>query len=55
MKKITLHCATVRNDNTYADAGVTLAVGDKPDEITAVRAKDLVGAGTAVEASAKAD
>jgi hypothetical protein len=51
MKKITLHGATTRNDGTYADAGVDLVVGDKPDQITADRAKEHVDASKGVEAA----
>jgi hypothetical protein len=56
MKKITLHGPTVRNDGSYADAGVTLTIGDKPEEISSDRAKGLVDIGIAVsETAAKAE
>jgi hypothetical protein len=56
MKKITLYGATVRNDGAYVDAGATLTLGDKADEIEAERAKALVDGGTAVsETVAKSD
>jgi hypothetical protein len=55
MKKITLHSPAVRNDNRYADSGITLSIGNRPDEISADRAKALVDASTAVEAQYSAD
>ncbi|WP_267396561.1 MULTISPECIES: hypothetical protein [unclassified Sphingomonas] len=56
MKKITLYSAAVRNDGSYADAGTTLTIGDKLDEISAERAKPLTDGLTAVsETAAKAD
>ncbi len=56
MKKITLYGANVRNDGSYADAGVTLTIGDQADEIAADRARIAVDAGTAAsETAAKAD
>jgi hypothetical protein len=56
MKKITLHGPSVRNDGGYVDAGETLTIGDKAEEISADRAKAAVEAGTAVsETAAKAE
>jgi hypothetical protein len=56
MKKIHLYGPAVRNNRVYADAGVTLTVGDKPDEISAARAKKLLDSGEAVaEPVGKAD
>lgn len=56
MKKITLHGPAARNDGSYADAGTTLTIGDKPEEIDGERAKALVDEGRAVsETAAKAD
>lgn len=56
MKKIHLHGPAVRNNRAYADAGVTLVVGDKPDEISADRAKKMLESGDAVlEAAGKGD
>jgi len=56
MKKITLYGAATRNDGGYVDAGTTLTIGDKADEISAERAKGLVDAATAVsETAAKTD
>lgn len=52
MKKITLHSPAARNDGTYADAGETLTIGDKPDEIAADRAKDLTDGSRAVSETA---
>ncbi len=54
MKKITLHGPTVRNDQSYADAGTTLTIGDKPDEIAADRARELVDRGVALSETAAA-
>lgn len=56
MKKITLYGSSVRNDGSYVDAGATLTIGDKPDEISADRAKELTDSGRAVsETAAKAE
>jgi len=56
MKKIVLHGPTVRNSGAYADAGTTLTIGDKADEIVAPRAKQLVDDNIAVsETSAKTE
>lgn len=48
MKQITLHGAAVRNSGAYVDAGETVDVGDKPDQIAADRAQELVRARGAV-------
>lgn len=56
MKKITLHGPSVRNSGAYADAGTTLTIGDKADEIDAARAKQLVDDNIAVsETAAKSE
>lgn len=56
MKKITLHGPTVRNDGGYVDAGATLTIGEKGDEISSERASHLVDRGVALsETAAKAD
>lgn len=56
MKKITLYGSSVRNDGSYVDAGTTLTIGDKADEISADRAKELTDGARAVsETAAKAD
>ena len=41
MNTITLHTAATRNDGSYADAGTTLVIGDKNEEISADRAQAL--------------
>ncbi|HCB75394.1 MAG TPA: hypothetical protein DEP91_04355 [Sphingomonas bacterium] len=56
MKKITLYAPSVRNDASYVDAGETIDIGAKPDQIDADRARKLVEVGHAVsETAAKAD
>ena len=56
MKKITLYSPGLSNDGSFVDAGTTLTIGDKPDEISADRAKERVDAGLAVsETAARAD
>lgn len=55
MKKITLHAAAVRNDGGYVDAGATLTIGDKHDEIDAARAKNLVDRHAAIAETAAKD
>ncbi len=42
MKKILLHGAALRNDDSFVDAGETVAVGDTGDAIAAKRAQALV-------------
>jgi hypothetical protein len=47
MKSITLTGPSARNSQEYVDAGVTLDVGDKPQEIALDRADVLVATGRA--------
>lgn len=54
MKMITLHSPAMRNDGGYVDAGATLTIGDKHDQIDAARAKNLVDRHAAIaETTAK--
>lgn len=46
MKAIQTHTAVIRDDQSRADAGDILKVGE---DISAARAKELVAAGSAVE------
>jgi len=42
MKAIHLHGAATRNNGRFIDAGATVEVGDKPEQISSTRADDLV-------------
>lgn len=46
MKAIQTHTAVIRDDQSRADAGEILKVGE---DVSAARAKELVAAGSAVE------
>ena len=53
--KIILTGPNVRNDGSYVDAGIELDVGDKADQISADRAKQLTdGHGRAEKLAAHA-
>ena len=51
MKLILLHTAACDNSLARHDAGAELAVGDKPNQIAATRAKALIEAGGAIDAT----
>lgn len=53
MKSIQLHTARPTNGGSFRDAGASVDVGDKPDQINAIEAQALVDGGLA--AVAKAD
>lgn len=51
MKLICLHTAACDNGLARHDAGDELSVGDKPHQIVADRAKALIEAGAAIDAT----
>jgi hypothetical protein len=51
MKLIRLHTAACDNALTRHDAGTELSIGDKPTQITTAKAKALVDAGGAIDAT----
>lgn len=51
MKTITLHGPALRNNGQHVDAGATVAVGDKPNEINSFRAKKLVDGDRAIDST----
>jgi len=57
MKKITLHTAALDNAGARCEAGTVLTVGDsdEPGNITAKRAKELLGAHLAATESAETE